>query len=383
MNAQMQGARDPRIQTHYSVRRRDPEERGEPDGRPPITGSDAHAMLNLTRLKLDDPVEGNLLVSEKQLNRTKDGKPFLRLTLMNHTGSIEGTLWNGAEEAARDLCRGQVVLVQGRVISYQQELKINLRTLSPVREEDLDKTDFLPASTRDPAEMAEELHRTIRGIGNPFLRRLMEAVFRDPDIWERFSTAPAAKSMHHAFLGGLLEHSLSLAGLARTVSRYYPFLDADLLTVGALVHDLGKAWEISSDLGFDYTDEGRLLGHIQIGIRVLEKKVADIPEFPPPLALHLKHIVGSHHGEPGFGALKPPMTLEAVCLHQLDNLDAKLNGIREFLEKATPENEQWSSYHRVHQQYFFLPESYGSPPPPDDGRKRKPDPDTTPDLFER
>jgi len=342
-------------------------------------------MLNLTQLQTDAPVEGNVLISEKQLARTKDGRAFLRLTLMNHSGSIEATLWNNAEPVARSLVRGQVVRISGRVTTYQQELKVNLKTIEPVAEEELDKTDFLPCSARDATEMAEELHRTIRGIKNPFLRLLMEAIFRDPDIWERFATAPAAKSVHHAFLGGLLEHTLSLAGLVRVVAKHYPNLDADLLTAGALTHDVGKAWEISPDLGFDYTDEGRLLGHIQIGLQLLERKIAQIPDFPAPLALHLKHLLGSHHGEPSFGALKPPMTLEAICLHHLDNLDAKLHGIRQFLERNTSENENWSPYHPVHQQYFFLPDPPpgGAAPPREANRKPKQEPDEPPDLFER
>jgi 3'-5' exoribonuclease len=339
-------------------------------------------MLNLMQLQLDDSVEGNVLISEKQLARTKDGKPFLRLTLMNHSGSIEATLWSNAEETALNFIRGQVVHIRGRVTSYQQELKINLKAIAPISEEELDKTDFLPSSSRDIGEMTEELHRTIHGIKNPFLRRLMEALFRDPEIWKRFSSAPAAKSMHHAFLGGLLEHSLSLAGLARVVSKYYPYLDADILTAGALTHDLGKAWEISSELGFDYTDEGRLLGHIQIGIRVLEKKIAEIPDFPSSLAMHLKHLVGSHHGDPAFGAMKEPMTLEAVCLHQLDNLDAKVNGIRDYMEKSIPENEQWTPFHRVHQQYFYLPDSNGKPLQQEEPRKPEPDKNEPPNLFE-
>jgi len=338
-------------------------------------------MLNLGRLQLDDDVDGNVLVSDIQLARTKDGRPFLRLTLMNPSGSVDATLWNNAEETARDIVRGQVVRVRGRVTSYQQELKVNVKSIAPVAEEAFDRADFLPASGRDPGEMAEELHRVIRGIRNPFLRRLMEVLFRDPDVWERFAAAPAAKSMHHAFIGGLLEHTLSLAGLVRTVAKCYPELDVDLLTAGALTHDLGKAWEISSDLGFEYTDEGRLLGHIHIGLRLIEKKLAEIPEFPSGLALHLKHLVGSHHGETAFGALKEPMTLEAVCLHQLDNLDAKLQGIREYMEKSIPEKENWTPYHRIHQRYFYLPDSPARAAAPEERRRPAPEPAEPLELF--
>jgi len=340
-------------------------------------------MLNLSDLKLDTPVDETFLVAARQICRTRDGKLFLRITLMNRTGRVEGTLWNQAEEAAPLCAPGALVRVAGRVATYQQEWKINRKSVSAVEGPPPDMAGFLPSSARDPEEMAEELHRTIRGVRNPFLRRLLESLFRDPEIWDRFSRAPAAKSMHHAFLGGLLEHSLSLAGLARTAARHYPFLDADLLTVGALTHDLGKAWEISPEVGFEYTDEGRLLGHIQIGMSVLERKIALIPEFPPPLALHLKHMVGSHHGEPAFGALKPPMTLEAVCLNHLDSLDADMHGIREYMETATPENEQWTTYHRVHERYFFSPApSRKAEKPGGEKRPRGEDPEEPPDLFD-
>ena len=339
-------------------------------------------MLNISKLKRNDSVKGKFLIAEKNVNRTKDGKAFLRLSLMNKTGRIEGTLWDHADAAAVEFNKGQIVLVQGWVTTFQNELKINVKAMSPVREKDIERSDFLPSSSRSPTEMSDELHRTIRGMKNPFLRHLMEALFRDADIWERFSRVPAAKSIHHAYIGGLLEHSLSVARLVRLVVKNYPFLDMDLMTAAALTHDMGKAWEISPEFGFDYTDEGKLIGHIHIGLRVLEEKIADIPEFPTTLAMHLKHIIGSHHGEPEFGALKQPMTLEAVCLHQVDNLDAKLHGIREHIEKETLENEEWSAYHRVHQRYFFVPESGRHLSTSEETSKPEPGNNTPPDLFD-
>jgi len=338
-------------------------------------------MLRIPELKKNDPVEGLLLVAEKHLQFTREGKPFLRLQLMNRTGRIEGTLWENAEETAQTVFPGRVVRVRGAVVTYQQELKIRIQALNGLGESECNPRDYLPSSSRSPEEMKEELHRLIGTNRNPFLRRLLEDIFRDPKVWDAFSTAPAAKSMHHAYLGGLLEHSLSLARLAQLALKNYPFLDRDLVLTGALLHDLGKAWEFSPEFGFEYTDKGRLLGHILMGLDLLDRKIASIPEFPETLALHLQHLLASHHGELEFGSPKPPMTLEALFLHQLDNLDAKLLGIHEFVRKEAAGQERWTTYHRLHQRYFYIPESPAGPGKTEEDRKKS-RPPPSPELFE-
>jgi 3'-5' exoribonuclease len=341
-------------------------------------------MLDLQKLKPQDPVKGRLLAAEKQLHTTKDGKPYLRLQLMNRTGSIEAVLWDGAESAYNLLSSSpdQVVEIKGVVVLYQQERRIRLQAVSPAPE-GVEKIEaFLPTSSRAPEEMEAEFHRTIRKVGNPFLRRLLEAVFRDPEIWEPFRNAPAAKMMHHAYRRGLLEHTLSLARLVQLVMRNYPFLNGDLLLAATLLHDLGKAWELRSDAGFEYSDEGRLLGHILLGVNVLERKIDGIPEFPPSLATDLKHLVISHHGELEFGSPKRPMTLEAACLHALDNLDAKLWGIHDFLTKEAAPGKRWTAFHRVHQQHFYIPEAYGNDSTPPEGLRDEPE-EVSPDLFDQ
>lgn len=337
-------------------------------------------MIQIHELRKNENIEGRLLIADMQLSRTKDGKPFLRLSLMNRTGRIEGILWENAEQASRLVRQGRIVEIQGLVGIYQQEPQIKLQAISPVPEEEQDLEGFLPSSSRRREEMKAELHRIIREIKNPFIRRLLEDIFRDPDIWDAFSRAPAAKSMHHAFLGGLLEHSLSLTRLVQTVLKNYPFMDQDLLTAGALLHDLGKAWELSAELGFDYTDEGRLLGHILIGLEKIEKKITAIPEFPKTLAMNLKHMVASHHGELQFGSPKEPVTLEAYCLHLLDSLDAKLLGIREYMQKEAQGNRQWTAFHRVHQRFFQIPASIRQERGTETGEVTR-EPESTPDLF--
>ncbi len=339
-------------------------------------------MLNIQKLKEQDRVKGRLLVTEKHLLATKDGRPFLRLRLMNRTGSIEAVLWDDAEAAYRLLGRSshQVVEISGVVVLYQQERRIRLHSVTPTAGHTPDLDPFLPTSERNPEEMADELHKTIRKVGNPFLRRLLETVFRDPEIWESFRNATAAKMMHHAYRGGLLEHTLSLARLVLLAHRNYPFLDRDLLLTGALVHDLGKARELCADAGFEYSDEGRLVGHIVLGIETLQRKIDSIPEFPPALATSLKHLVISHHGEMEFGSPRQPMSLEAICLHGLDDLDAKLWGVHDFLRKEAGPGKRWTTFHRVHQRYFYIPESFPEERPPQEASPDKPE-ESPPDLF--
>lgn len=317
-------------------------------------------MIQISNLKRDKTVSGKVLVAEKHLSRTKEGKHFLRLSLMDPSGRIEGILWDNAEQVSQSISQGQVVEIRGMVKYYQKEKQIKLQAINPVPIGQENLEAFLPSTSRKKEEMEEEFHRVIRGIKNSFLRRLLEDIFRDPEIWKAFCKAPAAKSMHHAFLGGLLEHTLSLVSLVQLVLKHYTFLDRDLLLSGALLHDLGKTWEIAPELGFDYTDKGRLLGHILIGLDVIEKKISGIPDFPKSLALQLKHLVASHHGELEFGSPKHPMTLEAFCLHMLDNLDAKILSIHEYLQKEASEGNRWTSYHRILQRYFYIPESFSN-----------------------
>ncbi|MEW6439375.1 MAG: HD domain-containing protein [bacterium] len=308
------------------------------------------------RLREKDTVQERFLVAEKQLAFTREGKAYLKLALMTRAGRIEGILWENAEAESQRFSQGDVIEVQGTVVLYQGERKIRLQRISTPNPDGVRKEDYLPCSSRSYEEMEGELNRTVRKVKNPFLRHLLEAIFRDPVIWKAYRCAPAAKSVHHAYLGGLLEHTLSLARLVGLATQNYPFLDADLVLAGALVHDLGKAWELCPELGFEYTNEGRLLGHIVIGLEILEKKIREVPDFPAPLAMHLKHIVASHHGELEFGSPKQPQTLEALCLHALDNLDAKLCGVHQFVQREIRDTERWTSFHRVHERYFYVPE---------------------------
>ncbi len=307
-------------------------------------------------LKSNDLVHGCYLVAQKALLWTREGKPYLKLGLMDSSGRIEAILWENADLEAVHIEEGDVVAIRGMVGEYQRERRIKITSIETVPESEVCKEDYLPHSLRPLEEMHRELSQIIRKVRNPHLRQLLNSVFRDSSIWEKFSRAPAGKSLHHAYVGGLLEHTLSVARLCEAALPNYPFLDTDLVLSGALLHDLGKAWELSGGTAFEYTDQGHLLGHIVLGTRLIEEKISTVPEFPSELAMLLLHLVISHHGETQFGSPKQPMTLEAIFLHKIDDLDAKLWGVYSFLEQQEKGKVHWSSYNKVHERYFYLSE---------------------------
>jgi len=338
-------------------------------------------------LKNNDLVQGCFLVSQKLLLWTREGKPYLKLTLMDSTGQIEAILWENADLEASHLAQGDVVAIKGMVGEYQRERRIKLNYIALVPEDEVHKENFLPTSPRDQEEMRKELHHVIRTIRNPYLKRLLKSIFHDPSLWEAFRKAPAGKSLHHSYIGGLLEHTLSLARLCSLALQNYAFLDHDLVLSGVLLHDLGKAWELSSDVSFEYTDEGQLLGHILLGIEVIERKIAGIPEFPKELAMLVKHMVASHHGETEFGSPKQPMILEALFLHKLDDLDAKLWGVHAFIQRHPGEKSRWTPYHRIHERYFYISAYLGHSRGEKEKARQASEEDveegSDPDLFER
>ncbi|HEJ83934.1 MAG TPA: HD domain-containing protein, partial [Desulfobacteraceae bacterium] len=198
-------------------------------------------------------------------------------------------------------------------------------------------------------------------LGNPHLQALLKAFLDDAAFLQAYCKAPAAKSMHHVYLGGLLEHSLAVADLADDICRRYPELDRDLLVAGALLHDIGKVDELRYVRTFDYTDEGKLLGHIVMGVEMIDEKLRGLESFPRPLALLLKHLLLSHHGQYEYGSPKRPKTMEAVVLNFIDDLDAKINGVRTHIEKEPDSDSAWTSYHRLYDRYFFKPQSPAEP----------------------
>ena len=287
-------------------------------------------------------IQSVFLVQNKDVREKKTGEPYLSLTLMDRTGELDAKMWDNVAQVMETFDRSDFVRVKGVTQTYQNRTQLTIHTLVPVDGAEVDISEFLPASRRDPDEMMAELRAVIQSVGNAHLRGLLEAVFADEEIAERFKRAPAAKSIHHAWLGGLLEHVLSLCALARPVAAHYPETDLDLLLAGCILHDIGKIHELSYERAFGYTTEGQLIGHMQIALRIIGEHLP--PGFPPKLRNLVDHLILSHHGQLEFGSPKVPVFREALLLHHLDNLDSKMETLRASIEKDKAMPGEWTGY---------------------------------------
>jgi 3'-5' exoribonuclease len=298
----------------------------------------------VSELQPNQAVQGTFLVSHKDVRQKKTGEPYLSLTLSDRTGEVDAKMWDNAAEALATFERDDFVRVKGLLQVFQNRPQLTIHKLQPVPESEVEAADYFPASTRDRDEMFRELQGWIAGIGNPHLKALLDAIFSDPAIAPAYRTAPAAKTVHHAWIGGLIEHVLSLCHLARFTAGHYANIDLDLLLAGVLLHDVGKIHELTYARSFGYSTQGQLLGHITIGVRMVEDKLRLLPDFPPELRDLVLHMILSHHGELEFGSPKVPLFPEALLLHHLDNLDSKMECMRALIEKDRLVEGVWTAY---------------------------------------
>lgn len=283
------------------------------------------------------------LVWDKEVRTgQQSGKAYLRLSLGDRTGVIEARMWEGFEESAATFGRDDFVKVQGRVEQYRGRNQVIIEKVRRARDGEVRPEDFLPRTSEDIEQLYSRLCEFVAAIRNPWLHRLVAGVVEDPQIAPRLKRAPAAKSMHHAYIGGLLEHVVSLCGLCRVAAGHYPEVDADLLLAGAVLHDIGKLDELTYERSFDYSTEGQLLGHILMEYEQLSKRMDAIDGFPKELKTLLQHMLASHHGRYEFGSPRLPMFREAVLLHYLDDLDSKMAAMRRALE--TSSDGDWTAY---------------------------------------
>lgn len=280
------------------------------------------------------------LVLNKQQRTTKSNKPYLNLTLGDKTGQIEGRVWEpGDPRIAKDFDRGDIVKVRGSASRFDDRVQVKVDQLRKALPLESDKADMLPATQYDVAALWSCLEASVESVTNPGLKRLLAALLADPVIAQAYREAPAARQLHHAWLGGLLEHVVSLLNLADKVAAHYPLLDRDLLIAGVILHDIGKIRELTWGAGFDYSVEGVLLGHIQIGVDLVEKTIAALPGFPDRLRTLVLHMILSHHGKLEFGSPKLPMIPEALALNFVDDFDAKMQAIASEFEKSAREGK--------------------------------------------
>jgi 3'-5' exoribonuclease len=318
-------------------------------------------MQTIASLKEGDWVEDVYLVTSKQVSTAKNGVTYLSLKLADKTGEIDGRLWDNADEVSGKFEREDFVRIKGMASVYQGSMQIKMKTLEKVDDSRVDVANFLETSPRNVDEMVKELRTVAAALANGYLRQLMHAFLDDPSFMTMFKRTPAAKTLHHNYIGGLLEHIVELVALARDVAKHFPSVDVDLLTVGAFLHDIGKVKELAVRKSIEYTTEGRLIGHISLGYEMIVEKVNTIPSFPAELTLLLKHIMLSHHGEYEFGSPKRPKIQEAIIINYLDDLEAKINNFQSTLKKENVAEGAWTSYSKMHDRYLYRQSSYSTP----------------------
>ena len=284
-------------------------------------------------LPVNEPVTAHFLVLFKEIRQKKTGEPYLSLQLSDRTGEIEAKMWDNVTEVMDTFERDDFLKAKGIVQVYQNRSQFTIHKLRRLEEHEVDFADYFPCSERDPEEMFAELRGIVDTLTNPHLKALLNSVLDDAPIAAMYKMAPAAKTIHHAYRGGLLEHVLSLCQLARLTAAHYKNIDVDLLLTGVILHDIGKIEELSYARGFSYSAEGQLLGHIILGLRLMSAKFEKLPDFPPKVRTLVEHMIVSHHGELEFGSPKVPIFAEALLLHHLDNLDSKMDAVRGALQR--------------------------------------------------
>ena len=304
-------------------------------------------------LKPGETVDDVFVLSEKSLSQKKDGKNYLNLTFMDRTGTLKGVLWENVEDTVDRISAGDYVQVKGSVSEYRGTLQLVVRTVIRSAAENVEPADFLPVTTRNIDAMFEKLLQITDTLKTPCFHDLFKLFWADTEMVRLFKAAPAAKKMHHAYIGGLLEHTLSMAILVDRLAGHYTGVDRDLLLTGAILHDIGKIREFEFSSYIDYTSEGRLLSHIVIGLQIIDEKMKLIKDFPQEQAVLLKHLVVSHHGVKEFGSPELPKTVEAVLLNHIDEIDSKVKGIREFMASEDP-NASWTSFHKLMNRHFYM-----------------------------
>jgi 3'-5' exoribonuclease len=303
--------------------------------------------LFVRELKPDELSTAVFLVSTKEIRQKRTGEPYLSLVLSDRTGEIDSKMWDNVTEIMETFDRDDFVKVKGLMQLYNNRPQFTIHKLRRVEDLEIDFRDFFPASLQDPEAMWTELRAIVSAIANRHVRALLNAFLDDPDIAARYRVAPAAKSIHHAFRRGLLEHVLSLLKLAKLVGGHYGSIDIDLLVAGIVLHDIGKIYELSYERGFGYSAEGQLLGHIAIAIRMIADKLRAFPEFPVELRNLIEHMVLSHHGQLEFGSPKVPVFPEALLLHYLDDMDSKMECMRVLIDRDPQAEGYFSNYSPV------------------------------------
>ncbi len=308
-------------------------------------------------MKDKDHVEDVFLVKNKTTPLAKNGKAYLAMSLGDKTGSVEARMWDGIESVITRFQRDDFIKVKGVVNLYQKRLQLVVTEIAKVSKKDIKPEDFLPSTKHDVEAMFKHLIMIVKGLNNKYVRQLILNTLEDPVIKPKYMRCPAARTIHHGWIGGLLEHTLSICKLMVFLASHYEGIDLNLLIFGAIFHDIGKIWELDFEMGTNYTDAGKLIGHLVMGSELVEAQTQKIKGFPEELKIICKHIILSHHGKYEYGSPKRPKLLEAYIVSSIDELDSKITALQSFLqnEKALATGNQWTGYSAIFDRYFFMP----------------------------
>ncbi len=289
-------------------------------------------------------ITSNFVVVSKQIKPKKTGEPYLALTLGDRSGQLEAKMWDNVEEVLNAFEQDDFLKIKGLVNKYKNRFQLTIHKLRKLGDSEIEFSDYLPKTTRNIDELWQTLTDFVASFQNPHLKALVQAFMSDPEIAAAYRNAPAAKTLHHAYIGGLLDHVVSLCRSCDLICGNYTQVNRDLLLTGAFLHDIGKIHELAYNRSFSYTTRGQLLGHMVIELEMLQAKLALVPDFPPELKTLLEHLIISHHGEYEFGSPKLPMFPEALLLHYMDDLDSKMEAMRAHFEREADLESPWTSY---------------------------------------
>jgi 3'-5' exoribonuclease len=304
-----------------------------------------------------EEVKSVFFTQRKELRKTRRGDPYISLELADRSGSVEAKIWDQVAKYKDSFSEKEFVAVNGRAGIYQDQLQLEIKTIRRCREEEVDLEQFLRKARADLVELEETLRLLVSELKERNLCELLGRLLEDEGFMERFRRAPAAKSYHHPYLGGLLEHTVSVALVCDKVCNLYPGVDRELLISAAILHDVGKVKELEYGRAILYSDEGRFLGHLVLGDEMVRELIQDMPGFPPELEMRLRHAILSHHGELEWGSPKQPMTMEALILHHVDNLDAKANSFMEVAERRIEGDGRWTDMRNLFKRPLYVPKA--------------------------
>jgi 3'-5' exoribonuclease len=316
-------------------------------------------------LKDKENVSAPFLIKFSAVQVGKNGKPYMNLVLMDKSGEIEARLWEDAQKHAGQAVRDAFVQIEGRCQLFQGRRQLVVNKLQLLREDEINPKDYLPETTLDPDALYAQLMGFVDSMQDPYYKALAEAVLRDDaDIVDRVKRAPAAKSVHHAYKTGLLEHVVSIVTILDGLAKHYgKYVDRDLMFLGGFFHDIGKIWELSYERVTEYTTEGKLIGHLVMGVELMDRKIRELEAqpgrlpgaFPVEKALLIKHVILAHHGILEYGSPKRPKMLEALLVHMVDDMDSKVNAIRCFIEQDQTAG-RWTALNRQYERFFYKPD---------------------------